>query len=67
MSLGLISDVSRRYGKGNGSTNTAFFLSLRFFYIYFNLIGVELIYNVVLVSGVQQSDSVIHMHIFIPF
>ena len=26
-------------------------------------IGVELIYNVVLVSGVQRSDSVIHIHI----
>ena len=26
-------------------------------------IGVELIYNVVLVLGVQQSDSVIHIHI----
>ena len=25
-------------------------------------IGVELIYNVVLVSGVQQSESVIHRH-----
>ena len=29
--------------------------------------GVELIYNVVLVSGVQQSESVIHTHISIPF
>ena len=27
----------------------------------------ELIYNVVLVSGVQQSDSVIHLHIAILF
>ena len=26
-------------------------------------IGVELINNVVLVSGVQQSDSVIHIHV----
>ena len=26
-------------------------------------IGVKLIYNVVLVSGVQQSESVIHIHI----
>ena len=26
-------------------------------------IGVQLIYNVVLVSGVQQSESVIHIHI----
>ena len=27
--------------------------------------GVELTYNAVLVSGIQQSDSVIHIHIFI--
>ena len=33
---------------------------LNFFKIF---IGVELIYNVVLVSGVQQSESVIHIHI----
>ena len=33
-------------------------LSLSFFFI-----GVELIYNVMLVSGVQQSDSVIHTYI----
>ena len=31
----------------------------------FNFIGVQLIYNVVLVSGVQQSDSAVHIHIFI--
>ena len=39
---------------------------LRFFllfYIQFFLIGVQLIYNVVLISGVQQSESVIHIHI----
>ena len=29
-------------------------------------IRVQLIYNGVLVSGIQQIDSVIHMHIFIP-
>ena len=29
-----------------------------------NLIKIELIYNVVLVSAVQQSDSVIHIHKF---
>ena len=29
----------------------------------FNFIGVQLIYNVVLVSGVQQSDSIIHIFI----
>ena len=27
-------------------------------------IGVQLIYNIVLVSGVQQSESVIHIHMF---
>ena len=32
-------------------------------YIYF-LIEVELIYNIVLVSGVQQSDSVFYIYIF---
>ena len=36
-------------------------------YLFFNFIGAYLIYNVVLVSGVQQSDSVIHIHIFILF
>ena len=30
-------------------------------------IGVELINNVVIVSGVQQSDSVIHIHVSILF
>ena len=34
---------------------------------HFFLIGVQLIYNVVLISAVQQSDSVIHMHISTPF
>ena len=29
---------------------------------YFNVIGVQLIYNIVLVLGVQQSDSGIHRH-----
>ena len=29
-----------------------------------NFIGVELIYNVLLVSGVQRSDSVLHIHIY---
>ena len=36
-----------------------FFLSLTF-----NFIGVQLMYIVKLVSGVQQSDSVIHTYIF---
>ena len=30
-------------------------------------IGVELIYNTVLVSGIQQSDSVIHIYVSILF
>ena len=29
----------------------------------FIFIGVQLIYNVVLLSGVRQSESVIHIHI----
>ena len=29
--------------------------------------GVYLLYNVVLVSAVQQSESVIHIHIYLPF
>ena len=29
--------------------------------------GLQLIYNVVLVSGIQQSDSVIHIHMSILF
>ena len=33
--------------------------------VFFLLIAVELIYNVVLVSSIQQSDSVIHMSIYL--
>ena len=38
-------------------------------FLFFKLIflGVELIYNVVLVSAVQQSKSVIHIHTFTLF
>ena len=32
--------------------------------IFLLYIGVQLINNVVLVSGLQQSDSVIHIHVF---
>ena len=39
----------------------SFFSFLKFY------IGVQLIKNVVLVSGVQQSDSVIHIHVSIRF
>ena len=42
------------------------FLFLNFFYFSF-YIGVQLINNVVLVSGVQQSDSVIYTHVSILF
>ena len=41
------------------------FSSSYFFKLIF--IGVQLIYNVVLVSAVQQSESVIHLHISILF
>ena len=34
---------------------------------FIDLIEVELIYNTVLVSGVQHSDSVIHIHVSILF
>ena len=37
------------------------------FFFFLMFIGVELIYNVVLVSGVQQRESVIHTHISTPF
>ena len=33
--------------------------------VFFLLIAVELIYTVVLVSSVQQSDSVIHMSVYL--
>ena len=42
-------------------------LFLKLFLLNFNFIGVQLIYSVVLVSGVRLSDSVIHIHIFILF
>ena len=32
-----------------------------------NFIGVQLIYNVVLVSSIQQNDSIIHIHVYAPF
>ena len=36
----------------------------RFFFFLIYFIEVELIYNVVVVSGLQQSDSVIHIYTF---
>ena len=47
-----------------------FFFKSKLVYIYilFNFfIQVELIYNIVYVSGVKHSDSVIHIHISILF
>ena len=35
------------------------------FYFYLFFIEVQLIYNVVLVSGIQQSDSVISIHTYV--
>ena len=46
-----------------GSTGFILFYFLTFLFY----IGVELINNVVLISGVQQSDSVIHIHVAILF
>ena len=39
--------------------------AITFFIVFIN--RVELINNIVLVSGVQQSDSVLHIHVSIPF
>ena len=36
---------------------------MAFFSLFKIFIGVELIYNVVLVSGAKQSESVIHIHV----
>ena len=52
---GVMFTESRCVGEQSNGFSTIF-LKLIF-------IGVWLIYNVVLVSGVQQSDSVIHIHI----
>ena len=37
------------------------------FYVFTYLIEIELTYNVVLMSAVQRSDSVRHLHIYILF
>ena len=44
-----------------------FYLFINLIYFIKNLIEAYLIYNVVLVSGVQQSDSVLYMCIYILF
>ena len=38
-----------------------------FLFSFFSFIKVSLVYNVVIISAVQQSDSVIHRHISILF
>ena len=43
------------------------FKSRDVYFIYLFLIGVELLYNVVLVSAVQQSESLTERHQSIPF
>ena len=45
--------------------NSQYFCSI--FFCLKKFIEVQLIYNIVLVFSVQQSDSVIHIHISIPF
>ena len=47
------------YRTGNNKVRDS--CSIYFFFIIF--IGVSLIYNVVLVSSVQQNESIIHTHI----
>ena len=42
-------------------------VSFKFLIYLKNFIGAELIYNVVLFSGVQPNESVTHPHISIPF
>ena len=39
--------------------------SKKMIFIFFNLIEVQLIYNVMLISSVEQSDSVIHIYYII--
>ena len=41
-----------------------FYFILFYYFVCFFLIGVRLIYNVVLVSGVQLSDSDIYIYIY---
>ena len=47
-------------GDGNGT-------GVFYFILFSSFIEVELIYNVVIISAVQQSDSVIHVHTSIVF
>ena len=41
-------------------------IKIAFIYLKYFYIGIELINNVVVVSGGQERDSAIHMHISIP-
>ena len=65
----VIKDVSTKSTQGNTGKVLPYYQVISFYkmdtmdILFFNFIGVELIYNVVLVSGVQQSDSVIRIHI----
>lgn len=45
-----------------GTCSKIFFFSVKIYFV-----GIELIYNVVLVSNVQQSDSVMHRFLFLFF
>ena len=36
-------------------------------YLFKNFVGIQLVYHVVLVSGVEQNELVIHMHTSSPF
>ena len=40
-----------------------FYFIFKFLFIFKSFISIQLIYNVVLVSGIQQSESVIHIHV----
>ena len=42
-----------------------FLINLKYIKIFFNFIRMHLIYNIVLVSSIKQSDSVMHIHMFI--
>ena len=50
---------------GVGGGQFRYFFFFLFFFLIF--IGVQLIYSVVLVSGVQHSESIMHIPISTPF
>ena len=50
------------YAEDRSSLSHDSFLAFFSLFLKFYFIEIQLIYNVVLVSGVQQSDSVIHIH-----